>query len=185
MKRQRPTKLAVFLRHLLAIVVLPITVAGLIPYWIAQKFGIQLEIGSTVGGVLLQLLGLALLGLGLILFLASLRQFVKEGQGTLASWVPPRQFVVNGPYRFVRNPMISGVIMFLLGEALVLLSMRHVVWATCFLALNLVYIPLVEEPGLKRRFGEPYREYCRHVRRFVPRFRPWIPNTEVASGILA
>jgi protein-S-isoprenylcysteine O-methyltransferase Ste14 len=42
--------------------------------------------------------------------------------------------------------------------------------------LNLVYIPLVEEPGLERRFGEPYREYRAHVRRILPRLRPWEPS---------
>ena len=82
-------------------------------------------------------------------------------------------FVVHGPYQFVRNPMISGVILFLFGEALVLLSPPHVAWAVCFLIPNLIYIPLVEEPQLERRFGDSYREYCRHVRRFIPRLRPW------------
>jgi protein-S-isoprenylcysteine O-methyltransferase Ste14 len=82
-------------------------------------------------------------------------------------------FVARGPYRFVRNPMISGVILLLLGEACALLSAPHAAWAAGFAIVNLIYIPLVEEPQLERRFGEPYREYCRHVGRFVPRLRPW------------
>jgi protein-S-isoprenylcysteine O-methyltransferase Ste14 len=39
--------------------------------------------------------------------------------------------------------------------------------------MNLVYIPLFEEPQLRARFGESYDEYCRHVPRVVPRMRPW------------
>jgi len=163
----------VFLRHLLAIAVLPVTVTVLIPIWIAQQYGIALRVGSTVGTVLLQLAGGVLLGFGLVLFVASLRRFLSEGKGTLAPWDPPRAFVVRGPYRFVRNPMISGVILFVFGEAFVLISVHHGVWAVCFLIINLVYIPFVEEPQLERRFGESYREYCRHVRRFIPRLRPW------------
>jgi protein-S-isoprenylcysteine O-methyltransferase Ste14 len=71
--------------------------------------------------------------------------------------------------------MISGVIFVLFGEALVLVSAPHGTWAVAFLVLNLVYIPLFEEPQLAQRFGDPYREYCRHVRRFLPRLRPWEP----------
>jgi len=44
--------------------------------------------------------------------------------------------------------------------------------------LNLLHIPLVEEPQLERRFGDPYRDYCRNVRRFVPRLSPWQSPTE-------
>src|SRR5215831_14658845 len=92
---------------------------------------------------------------------------------TLLRHVLAIALLLNGPYRFVRNPMISGVILFLFGEALALRSLPHAIWAGCFLAINFIYIPLVEEPQLERRFGESYREYCRHVRRFIPRLRPW------------
>ena len=90
--------------------------------------------------------------------------------------------MLRGPYRFVRNPMISGVIFVLFGEALVLRSPAHGAWALAFLAANLVYIPLVEEPQLEQRFGEAYREYRRHVRRFLPRLRPWRPGAAPAGA---
>jgi protein-S-isoprenylcysteine O-methyltransferase Ste14 len=161
------------LRHLLAILILPFTVAVLIPVRIAQRYEIAPELGRSAGEVALQLAGVALGAVGFALFVASLRRFATEGHGTLAPWDPPRALVVRGPYRFVRNPMISGVLFALFAEALVLLSRPHAGWATAFLVLNLIYIPLVEEPQLERRFGDPYREYCKHVRRFLPRLRPW------------
>jgi protein-S-isoprenylcysteine O-methyltransferase Ste14 len=40
--------------------------------------------------------------------------------------------------------------------------------------LFILFGPLFEEPLLERRFGEPYREYRRHVGRFIPRARPWM-----------
>ena len=168
--------MTMFLRHLLAIAILPFTVAGLVPFWIAQRYGVTLVLGHSVGPVCLQVVGLALLSLGLILFVASVWRFATEGKGTLAPWDPPRAFVVRGPYQFVRNPMISGVILFLFGEACALQSQPHGVWAVCFVVLNLIYIPLVEEPQLERRFGDSYREYRRHVQRFIPRLRPWPPR---------
>jgi len=164
------------LRHLLAIAILPFTVAVLVPYWIANRYGVTFGLGRSVGLVMFQVVGLVLLSFGLVLFVASLRRFAADGKGTLAPWDPPSVFVVRGPYQFVRNPMISGVIMLLFGEALVLLSAPHGVWAVGFLILNLFYIPVVEEPQLERRFGDSYREYCRHVRRFIPRFSPWRPK---------
>ncbi len=166
---------AALLRQLLAIAILPFTVVVLVPVWIARRYGVAPTLGRPVGPLFLQVVGLALLGLGLVLFVTSVWWFATEGKGTLAPWDPPRVFVVRGPYQFVRNPMISGVILFLFGEAFALLSPPHGVWAVCFLILNLIYIPLIEEPQLERRFGDSYREYRRHVRRFIPRLRPWRP----------
>jgi protein-S-isoprenylcysteine O-methyltransferase Ste14 len=69
--------------------------------------------------------------------------------------------------------MISGVVLVLFGEALLLLSRAHLIWAVAFLAINTLYIPVLEEPLLERRFGADYREYCRNVPRLLPRLRPW------------
>jgi protein-S-isoprenylcysteine O-methyltransferase Ste14 len=161
------------LRHLLAIAVLPFSVAVLIPIWLARRDGITLGLGSDPAQVVPQVCGLGLLCVGGLLFAASLRRFVTEGRGTLAPWDPPRDLVVRGPYRYVRNPMISGVVLVLFGEALVLLSRSHLTWALIFIGINAIYIPLVEEPLLLHRFGASYREYCRHVPRLLPRLRPW------------
>lgn len=164
------------LRHLLAIAVLPFTVAVLIPLWIARRQGIAPRLGIAALDIAVQLAGLGLLGVGVLLFVASLRRFAVEGRGTLAPWDPPRRLVVQGPYRYVRNPMISGVLLALFGEAAVLLSRPHFLWALTFLGINAVYIPLLEEPFLAMRFGESYQEYRRHVPRLVPRVRPWTPG---------
>lgn len=165
-----------FLRQLVAIAILPLNVAVIIPLWLAWRNGASLALGAGAGQLVVQALGLAVLGLGLVLFGASLGRFAREGQGTLAPWDPPRRLVVRGPYRYVRNPMISGVLLVLFGEAGVLLSRPHLEWALVFLGLNLVYIPLVEEPMLIDRFGADYREYRRHVPGLLPRWRPWEPG---------
>ena len=161
------------LRHALAIAVLPVTVTIAVPIWIARRFAVSVAFPDAFFESLSLALGLVCLGLGVALFTASLRRFAGEGEGTLAPWDPPRALVVNGPYRYVRNPMISGVIAVLFGEALCLRSLPHLAWALVFTAINLVYIPLVEEPGLERRFGDAYRRYCANVPRIVPRATPW------------
>ena len=164
------------LRHLLAVAALPFVVTVVIPVWLARQNSIAVRVGAGPL-ILLQLLGAIILGTGLLLFAASLRRFATEGEGTLAPWDPPRQLVVRGPYRYVRNPMISGVLLVLIGESLVLLSGPHMGWALTFFVINAVYIPLLEEPQLAARFGASYETYRRHVPRLIPRIRPWEPHT--------
>jgi protein-S-isoprenylcysteine O-methyltransferase Ste14 len=165
------------IRHLTAIAALPFVVAVLIPIWIARTSAVRLVLGTTTPHLLTQIAGLALLLVGVSLVVSSLRRFATHGKGTLAPWDPPRNLVIDGPYRYVRNPMISGVVFVLFGEALVLLSGPHVQWALIFLVINFIYIPLLEERQLKERFGEAYLEYCRHVPRLLPRLTPWTPTT--------
>lgn len=168
--------MTVWLRHGLAIAALPFVVVLVVPF--AVLGGARIDAPSGPASIVAVSAGAILLLVGLTLFVSSLRRFAVDGDGTLAPWDPPRRLVVKGPYRFVRNPMISGVIFVLFGEALVLRSLTHFVWASAFLALNALYIPISEEPGLEARFGEAYRRYRRHVPRFLPRLRPW----EGASG---
>ena len=161
------------LRHLLALLALPTTVVVLVPLWIVDRYDVPVRWPQTAADLLLAAVGALSLAIGFVLFLASLYEFFRHGRGTLAPWDPPRRFVVSGPYRYVRNPMIAGVLFMLFGVAFALRSRPHGAWAAAALLINAVYIPLIEEPGLERRFGDDYTRYRRHVRRFVPRLRPW------------
>jgi protein-S-isoprenylcysteine O-methyltransferase Ste14 len=152
------------LRHAFAIAVLPFTVTVLVPRWLGAH--------GSPGDWWLVTASLVPFGIGLTLFVTSVYLFATSGRGTLAPWDPPKNLVVRGPYRWVRNPMISGVLFVLLGEAMFFRSVPVLVWFATFALLNAVYIPLIEEPDLEARFGDSYREYKRHVRRFVPRLTP-------------
>ena len=120
-------------------------------------------------------IALVLAGAGLALAAWTATLFVTLGGGTPAPWDPPARLVIRGPYRHVRNPMISGVGLVLLAEALLLQSWPIAIWLALFLVGNAAWFPLVEEPGLERRFGSAYTEYRRHVPRWIPRLRPWRP----------
>jgi protein-S-isoprenylcysteine O-methyltransferase Ste14 len=82
------------------------------------------------------LLGCVLVGMSLLLVYNTVALFATVGGGTLARWDPPRRLVIRGPYRHVRNPMISGVLSILMGEALLLGSVPLLVWFLVFFALN-------------------------------------------------
>jgi protein-S-isoprenylcysteine O-methyltransferase Ste14 len=147
--------------------ILPVSAMGVVPTCLLLG-GPPLQ--PTALGLLL---GLPLLGAGLAMLGWTLSLFVRIGRGTLAPWDPTRKLVIVGPYAHVRNPMISGVWGGLVGEALVLGSGRLALWAALFLLINHVYFVLSEEPGLLRRFGEEYAQYCRAVPRWIPRWRPY------------
>lgn len=165
--------LLTILRHLVSIAALPFMVTIVVPIWIANRYNVPVAAPASFAGIASAILGAALLALGLVLFGASLYHFATQGRGTLAPWDPPRKLVVRGPYRYVRNPMISGVVFILLAEALLLRSLPHLAWAFLFMLINLTYIPLIEESQLADRFGEDYAQYKRHVPRIVPRLTPW------------
>jgi protein-S-isoprenylcysteine O-methyltransferase Ste14 len=165
-------------RHLLAIVLLPGSVTIAIPALIVWPLD-SLEVGWGLPApldVLSSLVGAALIVGGVGLWYRTVTLFARIGKGTLAPWDPTQRLVVEGPYRYVRNPMITGVVSVLLGEATVLGSMPLLVWAAAFVAINAIWFPLGEEPGLERRFGDDYHDYKRNVPRWIPRPRPWDPN---------
>jgi protein-S-isoprenylcysteine O-methyltransferase Ste14 len=125
-------------RHLLSILVAPVTMTLVIPALIVTAAGIrQPDLGSpamvavaTVGGLLI--VG----GLGLMVWTIVL--FDRIGKGTLGVGQvlgEPVHLVVRGPYRHVRNPMITGVLCVLLGEAAVTASGWLLGWFAVFFAM--------------------------------------------------
>ncbi|HET9653230.1 MAG TPA: isoprenylcysteine carboxylmethyltransferase family protein [Usitatibacter sp.] len=91
----------------------------------------------------------------------------REGGGGPGISVPPDRIVDEGPYRFVRNPMYLGHLIFFAGLALVLGS-----WiAAAVFAVHAFWFDRrvrEDEERLAERFGQPYRDYCRRVKRWVP-----------------
>ena len=123
-------------------------------------------------------IGLHVMLLGLLVMAQTIVTLIRIGRGTLAPWSPTSELVTGGLYAHVRNPMILGVIIVLLGEALVFGSPRILAWAVAVFAINTVYFALFEEPGLERRFGEKYREYKENVPRWIPKLRPYRGNRD-------
>jgi protein-S-isoprenylcysteine O-methyltransferase Ste14 len=157
-------------RHLLAILVLPFVVVVLLPAWLLTAAG------DTRWGVAWAWLpaaaGIVVFAAGFTLFAWCVVLFGRVGQGTLAPWDPTRSLVAVGPYRYVRNPMISGVALMLMGEALFWGSARVALLTGVFVLINHFYFVFSEEPGLEARFGEPYRMYKANVPRWLPRLKP-------------
>jgi protein-S-isoprenylcysteine O-methyltransferase Ste14 len=174
-----------FWRHLRVIGLLPGVVTLVVPATIIYFTG-PVKIGWGLASPLSwvpPLLGCILVGLGLFLMYQTISLFATVGEGTLAPWDPPRNFVVQGVYRYVRNPMISGVLFILLGEAVLLGSSPLLLWFLVSFAVNATYIPLIEEKRLARRFGDEYLAYKRNVPRWVPALGPGRRHRTIGAKI--
>ncbi len=174
------------LKHLRAILTLPVVVTIIIPAVLLILFG-----GPKIGWALTSpfnlipiLGGLLLIGLGLFLLITTISMFARFGEGTLAPWDAPQKLVVRGVYRHVRNPMHTGVFVMLFGEGLLLGSPAILFFATGAVILHLFYIPLSEEKGLEQRFGEDYLIYKQHVPRWIPRLKPWVWISGIGAVIV-
>ena len=160
------TSIGLALRSLLWTALLPGLFAGYMPL---RFFGLARVHVSLTNPV--QLLALLAIGVGAALLVTCIWEFASSGRGTLSPVDPPRELVVRGLYRYVRNPMYLSVTMIVMGEVLLTGSRPLLVyWAIWFAAVNLFVIGY-EEPTLRRRFGESYERYTRDVGRWLPRRR--------------
>jgi protein-S-isoprenylcysteine O-methyltransferase Ste14 len=139
----------------------PAIVAGLVPWLLTRWDGNQSSAVLTALGVVVLLIGGGLV-------VETTTRFALQGRGTPAPWAPPERFVERGSYRFVRSPMYLGVLLLVVGQALLL--GREILYAWAAVAWLIFELSLViwEEPGLRRRFGADYEDYRRRVRRWIP-----------------
>lgn len=110
-------------------------------------------------------------GLGLIIY--TNKSFLKIGKGTLVPLDPPKNLIVDGVYRYVRNPMIIGALTLIFGETLIFASIELFVLFLMIFTVNHIYFVYSEEPGLTKRFCKEYIAYKKNVPRWVPRLTPW------------
>lgn len=151
-----------FLKALVAFLVLPGSFAGLIPAWIVASDRWRGDGWKF---------GLAPAGLGLVLLLWCVRDFYVAGKGTLAPWDPPKRLVVVGLYRQVRNPMYVAIMILLSGWSIAAGSPLLGVYTFVLGIAFHLRVLLHEEPRLLKLFGPEWNAYKAVVPRWIPRLR--------------
>lgn len=139
--------------------------AGAIPGWIT---------GGEARGCLLSPAGIAgaLLGAaGALLCFRAAALFMRFGESALHPFATPRRLLLQGPYGRSRNPFYLGVILIVLGEAAYWRAGALVLYALGLAIALHAQVVLVEEPRLKRLFGDAYDLYRDRVPRWVPAWR--------------
>ena len=151
---------SLFWRALLAFLLLPAIVAGVIPASLRPAGGVRHPAGLVVMAV------------GLALLLWCVRDFYVAGKGTLAPWDPPRRLVTTGLYRFSRNPMYVAVLVILAGWAVAYGSRTLAIYAVVVAVGFHLRVLLYEEPKLAQLFGAQWNEFRSSVPRWLgPRRR--------------
>jgi protein-S-isoprenylcysteine O-methyltransferase Ste14 len=146
-----------FARAVVAFLLLPGTVAFLIPIYLTRR-----DLASRA----FHESAIAPLAVGTFLLLWCVRDFYVSGRGTLAPWSPPRHLVIVGLYRWSRNPMYISVGLILLGWAAAYRSTTLLNYAGIMMLVFYLRVVLIEEPWLARTHGEGWRHYQEHVPRW-------------------
>ena len=115
-----------------------------------------------------QVAGIIVAVLGTAVAVWSILTLALIGKGTPAPFDPPRRMVVQGPFRYVRNPMYIGASLALAGAALAYESLPLLGYAGVFLLATHIFVVWYEEPTLRRSFGDEYTAYCARVARWRP-----------------
>ena len=159
-------------RAILAFLALPAVVAGVLPWVVSTVKSPRLP-HSFFGAVPL------LIGVGILL--ASVVSFYRRGQGPLAPWDPPKVLVVSDLYRFTRNPMYLGIVILLLGWAVLDGNLWNYAYALCVLLVFHLRVIFYEEKEMWRLFPDDWSRYCRHVPRWGIRMNPYSGDPRAAG----
>lgn len=151
--------------------VAPGIVAGLIPWLITGWHRHQ----PLPHWVIAQIVGVLLICVGLVPVVSAFAEFAKAG-GTPAPVAAPRRLVVSAFNRYVRNPMYVGLLVVIVGQALLFGSLGAAVYAAVMWAVTASFVRWYEEPTLQRQFGTDYEAYRQAVPAWFPRLRPWTPG---------
>jgi protein-S-isoprenylcysteine O-methyltransferase Ste14 len=153
-----------FVKNVGFTLIVPGTVGVYVPWMLAAPSGGAAALGLGAR----QLIAVVPLGFGAMVYLSCIWEFGVRGRGTPAPFDPPRNLVVWGPYRYVRNPMYLAVALVVLGWAVFFQSWSLLLYLAVVLACFHLFVLAIEEPSLERHFGAEYHAYRLAVRRWWP-----------------
>ena len=151
------------LKNVFFVTLVPGTFGVLVPFLMSR--GHAPAEGFVLGGAV------ALFALGAALALWCVWDFAVYGRGTPAPIDAPKTLVVRGPYRTLRNPMYVGALMVLLGWVTLYQTWALAIYAAAVAVAFHCFVVFYEEPGLRKRFGAQYEQYCSRVGRWMPKLR--------------
>ena len=142
--------------------------AGLFALYIPLVF---LRSGARIETGVVAFLALPLWLIGGLIVLRSFWDFTFKGRGTPVPMDPPKELVITGFYRYIRNPIYVGVLLIFLGHFLWFGYWALLIYTVfAFIGVHF-FVVLYEEPTLKRKFGAAYEDYLKRVPRWIPKIR--------------
>lgn len=121
-----------------------------------------------------RLLGTILGAIGWPLALWSVVDQFTRGRGTPVPVMATQTLLVDGPYRYSRNPMAVGTILAYLGIAVYYGAQKVAFRVLLGAGLLMLYVKLFEEQEMEVRFGRAYLDYKAKTPFLLPRWKlPW------------
>ncbi|HEY8240047.1 MAG TPA: isoprenylcysteine carboxylmethyltransferase family protein [Kiritimatiellia bacterium] len=140
-------------------------------HWLGNALGLQpwgMKIFGPLGAAR-PFIGIAIFVVGVTSYFICSLWLVIVGKGPFVEFDPPREFVATGPYRWTRNPVAASLIVCGLAEAIYFASAGILLFVLIGLPLAHLQVTRIEEPLLRKRFGDSYEAYCRRTNRWLPR----------------
>ena len=136
--------------------------------WLAMRFDASFP-KFNIGD--LRYIGAVIFGIGSIFSIYCTSILFIPGKSRPAPYDAGGVFIIGGPYRYVRNPFMLGVIVALWGEAIYMERLAMIIYALMFTWMIHFWVIFFEEPALKERFSDEYDAYRTAVPRWFPSFR--------------
>ena len=157
----------VIIKTLVFTLLLPGVFLVLVPYFLLSWSGdgFTVDIGSF------RYFGVLPVLLGVLIYIQCAWSFISLGKGTPAPVDPPKELVVKGLYKHVRNPMYLGVLFLLIGEVIFFGSLLLILYTVLVFLCFHLFVVVYEESHLRASFGGTYSRYCNSVPRWIPRWR--------------
>ena len=161
----------VLIRTIIFSVLVPGTVGGWAPYWLAHSGLDGMMLGKAMGSIVTDIIGILFTVIGALIYLWCAYDFVFIGRGTPAPFAPPKTLVIRGLYKLVRNPMYIGLLLAIIGQGFIYGSPLLFLYALLVFIMFHSFVVLYEEPVLRKMFGYDYMAYGKQVNRWLPTFK--------------
>ncbi len=155
------------LKNILFTLIVPGTVGVYLPLVLTRGRSPALGVASLVS--------LVLIAIALGIYLWSVWNFASRGRATPLPLDAPQRLIIQGPYRYTRNPMYLAIIAALLGWILLYQTTVLLIYTLAVAALFSLFVIGYEEPHLQRKFGAEYDAYKARVPRWLLRL-PSLPD---------
>jgi protein-S-isoprenylcysteine O-methyltransferase Ste14 len=160
---------SVLLRMVATLIGVAVFMAGIpaIVFWVGRVSGETLLLPSNAS----KIISIVCFVFGIPWMLSAVFWQLIRGKGTPVPVVPTKQLLQNGPYRYVRNPMMLGFFLYLLGWTFLFNNSGAFLTVAIIISFLLLELKLIEEPELEKRFGDAYREYKKEIPFMLPRWK--------------
>jgi protein-S-isoprenylcysteine O-methyltransferase Ste14 len=126
--------------------------------------------------MILKVVAIVIMIIGLASILLAIMSLAIKGGGSPAIALTEK-FANDFLYKYTRNPLILGVILFLTATGFLIGSSFYTLWALIgYTSGTILYLILFEETELEIRFGQSYLEYKKSVPFLIPGFRTIVTN---------